>query len=205
MRKYFISAIALLLLSVSAAQADFTGKGDYFYSPQWDDTMVPALSARLGATNPGDCNFAGDATLVKGLCFDGAGANEEVHFTVQLPHGYRTGSTLKPHVHWTPTTADAGNVVWQFEYTVQEVGGTFAAGTLADCTTTAAGGTAWVHKITACPDIDDSGLGISSVMYGRLMRDGDHASDTYEADVALIGFDIHFEMDSPGSAAPTSK
>lgn len=202
---YLLLAAAL---SLPAPAYAFMGSlPSYAGAAGWDDTMQPALSVRLGATAPDDCNFVGDATLVKALCFTGttSATDEEVHFTIQIPHGYKVGSDLYPHVHWAPTSTGAGNVVWQLEYTVSEIGGTFGAASTEACTATAAGGTAWVHKISGCTTISDAGLGISSIMYGRLFRDPDNAGDTYEADAALLGFDIHYYSDTTYSTQPTSK
>ncbi len=43
---------------------------------------------------------------------------EAMSFTVQLPHNWKEGTTIFPHLHWMPkATASSGNVEWNFDYT----------------------------------------------------------------------------------------
>jgi hypothetical protein len=171
----------------------------------WEDLRVPGLATRVGAVAPGFDAFLGAGGLYA-YTFDGSGARvEEVHFVIQIPHSYKEGSNIYPHVHWTPTTADAGNVVWQLEYTWANISGTFPAVATIASTAAAAGGTAWVHKMSVFAAISGADKTISSMLVCRLFRDGGHASDTYAHDVSLLEFDIHYESDTVGSRTETAK
>ena len=120
-------------------------------------------------------------------------------FTIQFPHGYKLGSDVYPHVHWTPTDAGAGSVVWQLEYSWADIDEVFPAVTpieIAD----AAAGVAWTHQLASFAAVTGSGAtGVSSMLVCRLFRDPAHASDTYGSDAALLEFDVHFEIDTVGS------
>ena len=76
----------------------------------WDDLRVPLTTAKLaGGTNPDYSTFTTGALYA--YLFDAA-ALQEITFTVQLPHSYKLGSDLHPHLHWTPVDATTGPA-WQ--------------------------------------------------------------------------------------------
>jgi hypothetical protein len=170
----------------------------------WDDLRIPGTSVRFGASSPDIAPFLGAGGLYL-PAFDGAGTSEQVFFTVQFPHGYKLGTDICPHVHWSPTTADAGNVKWNLEYTWVEIGGTFAASATIDVTD-AASGTAWDHQVAGFADINGSGITtVSSMLVGRLYRDPTDGADTYGADASLLEIDFHHQIDTIGSLQATSK
>ena len=181
------------------------GQKDYSVGDNnWDDSMQPALSARTGASAPGfDAFLAAGGLLVP--TFDGINTIEQVYFSVQLPHSYKEGTNIIPHIHWTPTTADAGNVVWQMEYSWGTIGSAFPAAATIETAAAAAGGTAWVHKMTDFAELNGNGKTVSSIIIGRAFRAWNHASDTYEHDVSFVGLDFHFKKDTAGSNTASAK
>lgn len=167
-------------------------------APRWDDMMTGGLSVALGSTAPSLKAFGPSGNL-KAYAFVGTGVRvEECHFAVQLAHSYQEGTTISPHVHWTPSTTDAGDVRWYLDYSWASINGTFGAPQTLDVIQ-AAGGTAWVHKVGEFPDIVGTGQGISSCLMCRLYRNPADGSDTYEADAFLVQVDIHFIKDTIGS------
>ena len=133
---------------------------------------------------------------------------DQVYFTVQIPHSYKEGSDLKPHVHWTTTTGTpgTGDVGWGLDYSVSAIAGTFSSTNSKTGTTIVEpkiGTTgANIHTITSLGTISGSGLGISSVLVCRLYRttDGNFASPAL-----LLGMDFHFEKDTEGSRSDFTK
>lgn len=167
------------------------------YEPNWEDLKFPA-----SAINPpgqaGDPDF--DTTNGTWL-FDAAGT-EVIYLIAQMPHAWKEGSTIKPHVHWYKSTSAVGNVLWRLEYKkfpIGEVGD--AAFTTLDVTSPAVGDddTAQQHALSAFADIDMTGMGLSDMLLMKLSRIGGDASDTYGADAALMEFDIHYQVDTLGS------
>lgn len=122
---------------------------------------------------------------------------QSLSFTAQLPHGYVLGSEIYSHFHWAPMTADAGNVVWGIEYTIQDINGTFANTTVLTATGAASG--AKKHSLTAISTAIPGQSSLSSMMIGRLFRQAGSASDTYAFDAALLEWDMHIQMDQLGS------
>ncbi len=128
-------------------------------------------------------------------------------FSVQLPHAYKEGTDLIPHVHWTP--ADRGDdegaaaiVMWKLDYT------------WANMHDAVFGSSATVSMPATCNGIDDkhqysegnaiSGAGktISSMLICRLWRSatGDTWAGVTDAQSpAVIEFDFHYQMDTRGS------
>jgi hypothetical protein len=166
-------------------------------TPYWDDIRVAGTQTQLGASAPDPINFSDSSTL-KILAFDGSVTMEEVYFSVQIPHGYKAGTNLHPHVHWSPSTAGAGFCKWNLEYSMTNISGVFP-----NVTTIAESGYCssdqWKHMITELPIIEGSGFLLSTMLHGRLYRDPTDGDDTYEADACFLEFDIHFQADALGS------
>jgi hypothetical protein len=134
-----------------------------------------------------------------------ASSEEELYFTVQLPHSYKIGSALYPHVHWTTVTGTPSgtNVVWGLEYTVVGFGGQFPTTTIMtgnslNSVVGTPSGTGQ-HLITSLGTMAGTGLGISTVLVCRLFRATGDANDTFANEVGLLGFDFHYEKDTQGS------
>lgn len=169
----------------------------------WDDERVPVTSTRSAASAPGFAAFpSGENTFTH--LFDKT-SEEQLFFTLQIPHKWMTGTNLYPHVHWAPTDSDTGSVVWGLDYSWADINGTFGANTT--ITVTDAGdGTANKHQLAEFSEIDGSGIsGVSSMLVGRLYRDATNGDDDYNADAALLEFDFHIKIDSRGSSQETIK
>jgi hypothetical protein len=174
----------------------------------WDDYMIPGTAVRTTGNSPPDLagGFVGDNTLDL-FVFDGVNTLEQVFFTLQLPHRWKEGSTIYPHVHFSPTHTNSNDanlrvVRFGFEYTWANVNGTFGAtATLnLDSDPFAPNASQWKHLIAKnATGIDGTGKTLSSMLACRLFRDPADAVDTYPQDVAFLQFDIHFEIDSLGS------
>jgi len=201
--------ILALLLSCSAVVGQFLPPPpDPDYEGfHYDDSQVPALAIIGGATAPGLISFAGSDDI-KVYGFDGGSRNEVGHFTIQLSHRYREGTPIFPHVHWcqtaAPTTATDTNVVWQLTYTFTGVNQAFAdVQTLT--VTNGISTTNWFHQASSFAGITNSNANVSSILVGSLTRLATDAADLYDKDAALLGFDVHFQVDSPGSRSEFSK
>lgn len=161
----------------------------------FDDLRTPVLATVKSTSVPPDNIVFGSNMVAFG--FDKA-KSEEVFFMVQIPHPYKEGSNIYPHVHWYPTDNTTGNVVWKLEYTWANANNVFPSSTTLSVTTAAAG-TAVTHQIASFSYIDGTGKKISSMLVCRLYREGGNAQDTYNADAGLLEIDFHFEIDSFGS------
>jgi len=167
---------------------------------RYDDLRFDATALRVSSTAPptlGDFLAAGNIK-----CFRFSNVTDNfVHFGVQIPHSVRKGTKLKPHVHYSPITADTGTVCWALEYSWanikagQEKNFLFPASTTIR-TVNSVGGVAWEHLIAEFDEIDIP-FDISCMLMCALYRDV--SEDNYGASAALLEFDIHVEIDSLGS------
>lgn len=166
-----------------------------------DDLRVPITSTKVGGSkDPGFAKFKDNGSGSQGVftyVFD-ATNEEELYFTVQLPHSYKPGSDINAHVHWSPTTTNTGNIVWGLEYTWQNIDSTFGNTTLITGTDTA-DGTAYKHQLQSIGDISGTGYIESSMLVCRVYRDADNPADTYDADAALLEIDFHYQVEKFGA------
>lgn len=179
----------------------------------WDEIRVPWTSTYFDATlvNPWGAYIVGSIPL---LWFIASG-DLSTAFVVRLPHDWKEGTNLYPHVHWSPlVTADgtpANQVVkWTLEYSWAN-NGTDLPGSTTESMTVHSPADANVVKgrvyttafsaITPGANSDE----ISSTLVGRLMRYGTDASDTYENYAGLISLDFYYEIDTIGSRTQTAK
>ena len=159
-----------------------------------DDLRVPASSVKLqGASIPSW------GTLNNGLYtlnFEDNKSNQII-FVAQMPHKYKEGTDIYPHIHWLPTTANSGNVVWKFEYSWFNVNE--AAPTSTTLSTTDATEGDKKHQIASFGPIDGTGKKISSILVCRVWREGSDTDDTYSDKAGFLEFDFHYEVDAMGS------
>ncbi len=175
----------------------------------WDDYMIPGTSAKTTGKSAPDLagGFVGDNTLDL-YVFDGVNTLEQVFFTIQIPHRWKQGSTLYPHVHFSPTSTNTGDtnervVRFGFEYTWANINGTFGAtATLnLDSDPFVPNTSQWKHLIAKnATGIAGTGKTLSSMMVCRLFRNPADDADTYPQDVAFLQFDVHYEVDGFGSS-----
>jgi len=175
----------------------------------WNDINVfPDATTRSGSNSPTMTIFKTNGSGSQGVLLNAfsASTEQELYFTIQLPHSYLEGSTLYPHVHWTPFTTDGTNygVVWGLEYTIVNIGGTFGNTTIITGSTPIAAVTGLgQHVITPLTAITSpvspNEFKISTVLVCRIFRKVADAADIYSGVAGLLGFDIHYESDMTGS------
>jgi hypothetical protein len=180
----------------------FAGAGTVY-----EDLRVPMTSTKLGGSkDPGFEVFIanGGSQGVFAYVFDKI-SEEELYFAVQIPHSWKIGSTIFPHVHWGVKTVPAGGttVRWGLEYTVVDIDGVFSAPVIVYTTATDPV-TQYKHILSGMTHITMAGItSVSAMMLCRVFRDV--ANDTFNADASLFEFDFHYEIDTVGSRQPTSK
>lgn len=169
----------------------------------WDDLRIEPTARNTGTKAPAFALWKGGIYLYD---FDNAAlaSEKEIFFTVQMPHGWKEGTIVEPHVHWLNKTAGtAGHVVrWGLEYSIADIGSVFPASTTIYGTTIEGGGVitaADSHMITDFSGIDMTGKKISTIIACRLFRNSSNAADTYTGTASLLYIDWHIQMARPGS------
>lgn len=170
----------------------------------WEDLRV-SINLRTSAGNPPTLTQFGTTGLYV-YAFSGSSGTDNIYFEVQLPHSWKEGSTIYPHVHWAPNSNGTGNVKWFLEYSWENIGATFPNSTTTINSVEAAGGEQFVHHMTNIgAGISGTGKNISSILLCHLYRDAGDSQDTYGDWAFLFGFDIHYEINTVGSRTTTSK
>lgn len=163
----------------------------------WDDIIFPFTSTRIGANAKPDF----DETNM-GLLFPQNSTSEKVYIIAQMPHRWKEGSAIHPHVHWQQMNTNA--VVWSMDYKMFNLGDTVPADF---ATITAPHATASVkpyasgsmQQLTSFPAIDCTGKTISSMLLIKLYRNDNVDAGAGTGDALAFQFDIHYEIDSQGS------
>jgi hypothetical protein len=126
----------------------------------------------------------------------------------QIPHWYKEGSVIVPHVHiYIPDDGTGGVIKFYCEYAwtnidqTGEVSTTTVSGTI---TRTASQGIN-NNAILSFGNITGTGKTISSVFMCRIYRNPADAADTFTSSVWLKSADIHAEKDTEGSRTITAK
>lgn len=167
----------------------------------WDDLRIDGLSTRAGVVAPTDeTGFRGSANFYsRNFVHNQA---DEVQFSVQMPHAWRAGSDVWPHVHFSPWATSAGSQAVRFVMNcyVADVNDTFPSAAVAyTMTKTWSGGAQWQHLLATSPTaLDMDGLALSSLLKCRLWRDNTVANN-FANKAAFLYFDVHYEVDSFGS------
>lgn len=165
----------------------------------YDDINFEGIGLATGNSAPDLITLYGQGNIV-GRSFDGVNTLEQLYGGDEIRHTYAEGEDIYPHIHWMPTTNDAGNVKWILEYAwyntesmqVQPIVRTIS---IVDST----GGVAWFPHVIHFPTISGVNMKIGSHFRFRLYRDPSDAQDTYEHDVVLDSFGLHIPINSDGS------
>lgn len=126
---------------------------------------------------------------------------EAMSFTLQLPHNWKEGTTIYPHIHWVPRASGSGNIKWNLDYSwaqLDEISPVSfpATSTLSNVVT----GPFTINKHMMSPlsagntGIDGSGKSVSSILICRIWRDSGDPADTFQADAGGLSIDFHIQI-----------
>ena len=167
----------------------------------WDDLRAPFTQAKQGSNLKPDF----DETNV-GLLFPQNDDTEIAFIIFQLPHSYKLGSDISPHIHWQQMNSN--DVVWKFDYKWFDIGDAVPANFTtvtesADIITYTSGN---LHQMTEFPNLDGSGIsGVSSILLVKVYRDDNVDGGAGGGDALAFEFDIHYQIDSLGSFSEYAK
>jgi hypothetical protein len=130
---------------------------------------------------------------------------EAMSFVVQIPHSWKEGTIIYPHLHWMPKASESGTVEWNLDYSWQNYDPTtpLAFPTYTTSTATVAGSfVANTHRITSLTNgagLNGSDKKISSILICKIWRNSSNSADTYRDDAGLLSLDFHYQIDTVGS------
>lgn len=170
----------------------------YAHAPRtdgaWDDLRFPAQAINVAGPSGAP---TWDTTNI-GLAFS-ATLDNDIQCIAQMPHAWREGTSVRPHIHWEAGTGFTPGqaVVWALSYRWRNNGETLGALTTHTVTVTPTHTLALM--ITAFPELDGTGKNISSIIDIEVSRLATATGDDLAATAILKEFDIHYLVDSLGS------
>ena len=176
----------------------------------WNDFVVELSSAKIPAANaPNWAKVADDGSGSTGVYAWHFDDGEYIEFHIQMPHDWKEGSTIYPHVHFecTSDVDPTDKFDLELEYFWVDIGEDRPANTTLENRECETGvNTDTQHQIVNIPEngIDGTGHTISSILICRLERVA-AASDNYADQIIIYDADVHYEVDSIGSRGVTSK
>lgn len=165
----------------------------------WNDWRWSGRGRSTGPTPPSFLEFAGSGIF----CWQFTNAKELHLSDLQLPHDYKEGTDLVPHIHWAPTTTGTYTGTWTLNLIGWLTIDTGEPVTAVQTVTAAFSGslTAFEMQSQNFSDvIPGAGRKISSIIHARLAL-----SLTAGASCALCGLDAHYQVDRLGSRQVTAK
>jgi len=171
----------------------------------FEDLRVPVTSTKRGGTkDPAFSIVKNNGSASQGVFaywFDNS-TEEELYLIVQMPHSWKEGSQVYPHIHWT-IDSDLGsdNVEWGLEYSWASIGNAYGNSSIITAYNPFPAilpVTSYEHAYTSLPAIDASGQTSSSILLCRVFRNATSSNDTYSGDAALLEIDFHYEIDRMG-------
>lgn len=166
----------------------------------WEDLRFPAAAINpLGATSPPSLDDT--VTGFPGTLLFAGNAENIIAGVAQMPHSWRAGSTIRPHIHWSVPVASAAAVTWQFYYRHLGFAGDAAedwVGPIAGTIVAGDTGTADAHIISSFGDLLMSNRRESSMICWQIRRQG--GTDANNGTARLYEFDIHYQIDKQGTA-----
>lgn len=166
----------------------------------WDDLRFPVS----GINPPGAVSDPALDTTDGRLSFS-ATATNMIAIQVQMSHSWKEGTSIIPHLHWSPTSSNTGNVKWELQYKIANVNDVFPASWTTITVLSAGSGVADTHQIGSFGEVDMTGKTLSCMILMLISRLGADPQDTYSAACKLNEVDIHYQIDAIGSDAEYTK
>jgi hypothetical protein len=163
----------------------------------WDDLFFPFESGETAGT--GYPVFVADSSYYT-FVVDTTGISKCIkYFTIQLPHSWKEGSTIYPHVHYKHETA-IGTPSFKMKYKWYETGQSTDFGwSWYNMTTTTGTTNNTMQMAYNASGINGTGKTVSSILICQVYLSGTPTN------VHAYQFDIHIEKDALGSRTQTSK
>ena len=149
-------------------------------------------------------NSADPAPFVGGIALRRfiPGEIREAFAEFHIPHTWKPGSDMFPHVHFTILTSQGGTVRWGFEYIVARTHRSEGVIRYAETTEilyieqVIPPGSERIHFVAESEiPIPGAPLEVDAMILARLFRDGSHPNDTFPDEVFGITVDLHTEID----------
>lgn len=164
----------------------------------WAD-IVSEFYTRGGPASPGVSVFRNGIYLYEFTNSDTLEAFSNFH----IPHAYKPGTMMYPHVHFSVTSNNSGVVRWGFEWTFARRHDSTGQITFGNTATlykdfTVPANSAYTHFVAEVDDlagIPGTNIEVDGMVLMRIFREAAHVNDTFPDSVWAITADLHIEVD----------
>lgn len=166
------------------------------------DDLLPTLYQQLAGGAAPNITLVGASTVLRAQEFANSSAAEEYLPIWQLPHAWKAGSNVEPHLHlYIPDDGTGGDLTFSMTYTWTNIDDTSVTeSTVTGTVTRAANAGINGNAILSFGGISGSGKTASSLFRARITRS---QTDTFGGTCWLLSSDMHIEKDKLGaSSAP---
>ena len=167
----------------------------------YTDTYYDDLRFPASGFNPVGSTAPPSVLTTNGLLSFSGTADNIISGVAQMPHHWKEGTALSPHLHLIFPTSASANTRWLLEYDVANISANYAGSYTALTTITVANPQNVVkHVLAKFDDITMTSKTLSCCVLWKLTRLA--ASDAADNDTnaaTLIELDFHYEIDRPGS------
>jgi len=171
---------------------------DEYVGGEWVDAV--------GGAAPDEGNVTIGGITFRALFFDGGNTEERKTNSFELAHdidfeGVNDGTyAIEWHVHYAPTTNDAGNVKWFLDYVYMPVNAAPIPQTSVSFVDAIPANTQHFHSIGGLElPVPTGGFGVGDLILFSIRRTPTDAQDTYASDVILFKTALHIPINDFGS------
>lgn len=177
------------------ADGTYVAHGD---ATTFDDIGPMATSVGSGVNAPSFTNYYGSQYAYE---FVGTSNTKNIYMAFQMPHRYKAGSNVSPHLHlYIPTVSAPAAVKFTMTYTWTNIGAAETSETSLSTVINLDVADSNTHKLFEfTPDITGTGKTFSSIIQCVFTRNPGDSQDTFTSSVWLKSADVHVEMDKLGS------
>jgi len=173
-------------------------------SPKWEDLRVSMTSTKAqGTKDPAFSVFktnGSGSTGVFAYSFS-ASQEQELFFSVQIPHEWKLGTNINAHAHWVSPSGITGAVIWGLEYTISDINEAYGNTSIIKSSAPTGSYVADTHNVTPLGTISMTNKDMSAVMLCRVFRDATASGDSYASTAFLTDIDFHYSSDTPGGSS----
>ena len=131
------------------------------------------------------------------------GDTREVYANFHMPHTWKAGTMIYPHMHFSVTSSNSGVIRWGFEYSwARRHDSTgqiaFPAPSVTYLDFTVPANSEYTHFVAEVPQgqgIAGTGLEVDAMILMRIFREAGSAADTFAGSAFGITADLHIEVD----------
>ena len=162
--------------------------------PRYDVVQLPPSKFQIldVAGEPDPANF--------GLTYDRS-LTEIAYTSYEMPHGWEEKTPIRWRLLWTPTSTDAGTVIWELDYRLWGAPGTTIPAPTTLTLTATAGGTINQLLSLEFPTLTASAMAIGGLVVLGVRR----KLGTYPADAEVRMVDMLFRKTTRGSQLERTK